>query len=113
MQLQQRYQILDVLGLVREDKTALWTLLDIVELVPAEEAQVLTLLDKALLVGEQRLLQVTDDAGLTKAGTVEFDPLRKCRAITEGEDIYRMKLANLIGWKYPAVTSDSSDNTWF
>jgi hypothetical protein len=113
MQLQQRYQILDVLGLVREDKAALWTLLDTVELVPAEEVQVLALLEKALLVGEQRLLQVTDDSGLTKAGSVEFDPLRKCRAITEGEDIYRAKLANLIGWKYPAVSTDSSDNIWF
>jgi hypothetical protein len=113
MQLQQRYQILDALGLVREDKIALWQLLDIVELVPVEEAQVLALLEKALLVGEQRLLQVTDDAGLTKAGSVEFDPLRKCRAITEGEDIYRIKLANLIGWKYPVVDSNSSGNIWF
>lgn len=113
MQLQQRYEILDVLGLVREDKTALWTLLDAVELIPAEEQQMLSLLEKALLVGEQRLLQTTDDAGLTKAGSVEFDPLRKCKAITEGEDIYRVKMANLVGWKYPAAASNDGDNIWF
>lgn len=113
MQLQQRYQILEILGLVREDKASLWTLLDIVELVPAEEQQVLSLLDKALLVGEQRLSQVTDEAGLTRAGTVEFDPRQKCRSISEGESIYQQKLADLIGWKYPAASPDSSDNIWF
>jgi hypothetical protein len=113
MQEQQRYEILDLLGLVSDDETALWTLLDAVEAKPAKQVQVLTLLSKALLVGEQRLSQVTDEAGLTRAGSVEFDPLRKCHAVGEGENIYRQKLANLIGWEYPEIASDSPDNIWF
>jgi hypothetical protein len=106
-----RFQILTILGLGDADELALWAKLDAVELRPAKEAHLLALLDKALLVDGQRLLQVTEEAGLEKARDVEFDPLQKCRSIGEGESLYKNQIADLIGWVFPEPATTSSP--WF